>query len=108
MKDKNGFYRTMVLFQVYSGAIASFAVPPLLLGLLGGHFCENYDMHRGWMAVLIISGLAFGIYSAAHFLARSASVTAMRSPQEKDGLYRIRRENEENKSKHREEDTHEN
>ena len=93
MKDQNGFFRIIVLFQVYSGAIASLAVPPLLLGLLGNYLCRTCGWHRTWMAVLIFAGLFIGAYSAIHLLKKSAKLTSARSRIEREGLYRIHHDN---------------
>lgn len=108
MKDNNGFYRVLVLFQVYSGATASFAVPPLLLGLLGNVLCETAGWNRGWMALLIFAGLVIGGYSAVNMLKKSESITTMRSQQECDGLYRIKKDQKSNTKQHREDHSHEN
>ncbi|MBE6657294.1 MAG: AtpZ/AtpI family protein [Ruminococcaceae bacterium] len=82
----------MMLFQVYSNAIASLAVPPLLFGLLGNYLCGMFGWHRGWMAVLIFAGLIIGAYSAVHMLKKSVKLTSARSRLEREGLYRIHRD----------------
>lgn len=82
----------MMLFQVYSSAIASLAVPPLLLGLVGNYLCRTFGWHRGWMAVLIFAGLIIGAYSAVHMLKKSVALTSACSKQEREGLYRIHRD----------------
>ena len=98
MKEPTRFYRAMLLFQVYSSAIASIVCPPLLLGLLGNYMHTRFDWNRGWMALLILLGLFIGFTSAVSYLKKSAKITAWRSQTERDSPYRIHKENEDKKS----------
>ena len=98
MKEPTRFYRAMLLFQVYSGAIASLVCPPLLLGLLGNYLHTHHDWNRGWMAIFILLGMAIGFFSAISYLKKSAKITSMRSKTERESPYRIHRNDKNNKS----------
>ncbi len=98
MKEPTRFYRAVLLFQVYSGAIASIVCPPLLLGLLGNYLHTRFAWNRGWMALFILLGMVIGACSAISYLKKSAKITSSRSRTERDSPYRIRKQNEDKKS----------
>lgn len=88
----------MLLFQVYSSAIASFVCPPLLLGMLGNRLHVHHGWNRAWMAALILLGLVIGGYSAVSYLKKTAKITSARSQSERDGPYRMHRSKENDKN----------
>ena len=98
MKEPTRIYRAMLLFQVYSGAIASLICPPLLLGLLGNYLHTRLDCNRGWMAVLILLGMVIGFSSAISYLKKSSKITVWRSQTERETPYRIHRNDKNDKS----------
>ena len=91
MKEPSRLYRTMLLFQVYSGIIASLICPPLLLGLLGNYLYTHRGWNRGSMAVFILLGMAIGISSAVSCLKKSSGILSSRSKTERESPYRIHR-----------------
>ena len=91
MKEPTRFYRAILLFQVYSGAIASIVCPPLLFGLLGNYLHTHCDWNRAWMALFILLGLFIGFTSAISYLKKSVRITSSRSQSERDSPYRIRK-----------------
>ena len=97
MKEPTRFYRAVLLFQVYSGAIASIVCPPLLLGLLGNYLHTQHGWNRAWMAMFILLGIFIGITSAVSYLKKSVSITSSRSQTERDGPYRIKKNNDKSK-----------
>ena len=84
----------MLLFQIYSGAIASLICPPLLLGLLGSYLHTHHGWVRATMAGMILLGLLIGFYSAVSYLKKSAKITSSRSKTERDTPYRIHKNND--------------
>lgn len=88
----------MLLFQVYSGAIASIVCPPLLLGLLGNYLQTHHGWNRAWMAGFILLGLFIGFYSAVSYLKKSAKITSARSQTEREGPYRMHRNQDNDKT----------
>ena len=89
MKNPSKFYRAMLLFQVYSGAAASLAVPPVLLALLGSYLHTEHAWNRGWIAVFVLAGIVIGITSTYSYLRKTETITTMRDASERDGLFRI-------------------
>ena len=90
----------MLLFQVYSGAIASVICPPLLLGWIGNYLHTQHGWNRAWMAGFILLGLFIGVYSAVSYLKKSVSITTSRSKTERESPYRIHKnENNDKTSK---------
>ncbi len=79
----------MLMFQVYSGAVASIICPPLLLGVLGNYLHTRHDWNRGWMAIFILLGVFVGFYSAVSYLKKSVKITSSRSQSERESPYRI-------------------
>ena len=98
MKEPTRFYRAMLLFQVYSGAIASVICPPLLLGLLGNYLHKQQGWNRAWMAGFILLGLFIGIYSAVSYLKKSVSITTSCSKTERESPYRMHKNENKDKS----------
>ena len=99
MKEPTRFYRGMLLFQVYSGAMASLVCPPLLLGLLGNYLHTHHSWNRAWMALFILLGIGIGFSSAVSFIKKSAKITSVRSQTERDGPYRMhKKDNPDRKS----------
>jgi len=92
MKNPSKFYRVILLFQVYSGAVASLAVPPVLLALLGSYLHKEHAWHRGWIAVFVLLGIIIGIISTYSYLRKTETITTMRDVSERDGLFRISRD----------------
>ena len=79
----------MLLFQIYSGAIASFLCPPLLLGLLGNYLHKSHGWDRAWLAGFILLGLIIGFSSTVSYLKKMHRLSSARSKREADSPYRI-------------------
>ena len=89
MNGASKFYRILMLFQVYSGAVASFLFPPLFFAAGAGYLCSRFSWNRFWIAAAVLLGLFIGGYSAIHFLMKTEHISSLSSKKEKDGLYRL-------------------